>query len=262
MGSMHTTAAGAIDFAADVATLFPDRSCRHGIAAGSEAGFEAVELSLASGEPDAIAPEARRHGMRVILLGLAPAGDGGNDGGGQILSSSIESAAATAATIGCRSVNWPAAIPSAAPARDGLVDALRRAASQLMPRGFRLLFEPLNAPIDEGVRLLQEVDARNLSLACDVERMHRSGERVCDAVARHLTRIAHVRIAPGPFSGNGVDHEELLLLLDRIGYRAWVGCSQPSSGSINFSMLRRHGLGRRQVVSYAPVSAPRQLAPV
>jgi hydroxypyruvate isomerase len=92
--------------------------------------------------------------------------------------------------------------------------------------------------------------------------MHRSGERVAEALIRHLPRIAHVRMAPGPYATGAVDHESMLVLLDRIGYRARIGCARPISGGREESLewLRRHGLERRQAISYAPVSAPRRVA--
>jgi hydroxypyruvate isomerase len=257
MGSMHTTAVGTIDFAADLATLFPQRSAGQAIAAAAEAGFEAVELPGPCEEPaHDIAAVARRHAIKIVLLGLARDDDHGHGGIG---GACLKRAAADAATLGCRAVNWRMPLPVGTEARRNFVDTLRRSAAQLMPHGFRLLLEPIDGPIDEAARIVEQVGARNLSLTCDVERLHRRGERVGEVLARHLPRIAHVRIAPGPFAVSGIDNDGLLRLLDRIGYRAWVGCGQSTRLGLEGALdwLGRQGLGRRPVASYAPASMRR-----
>jgi hydroxypyruvate isomerase len=118
-----------------------------------------------------------------------------------------------------------------------LVKNLRFAAGQALAAGITILVEPVDTCTLPGsylhgtaqtISLLDAVASRNLALLCDVFQMHAMGEEVGPTIARHLARIGHIQIAgwpdrTEPIAGE-IEYQQLLGLIDRIGYRGWVGC--------------------------------------
>jgi hydroxypyruvate isomerase len=239
-----------IDYAANLSMLFTELPFLDRFAAASRAGFIAVELASPYEHPkEAIAEALRRHRLKLVLHDLP---SGRSEHGERSIAcdpdrigefrAGIDLAIDNAAASGCRALNCLAGIaPSGIPERvlrETLIANLNFAAAKLMRAGMRLLIEPINTRDAPGfypsssaqaLAIMDEVDARNLSLNYDVYHMHRMGERVASVMESHLPRIAHFRIAdvPGrhePGTGE-IDYAALLPFLDAIGYRGWVGCA-------------------------------------
>jgi hydroxypyruvate isomerase len=217
--------------------------------AAARAGFRAVEVQLPyDWPPEAIAERLRRHGLELVLHNL-PAGDWAKgergiacDPGREAeFREGVERAVRYAAALGCRQLNCLAGIAPAGVApevvRRTFVSSLRFAAARLGEAGLRLLVEAVNTRdvpgfwlcgTEQAAGIQDEVGAPNLFLQLDAYHARAMGEDLGAAVERFLPRIGHVQIADHPGRhepGTGeTDFAAFFGMLDRLGYRGWVGC--------------------------------------
>jgi hydroxypyruvate isomerase len=153
----------------------------------------------------------------------------------------VDRALAYASALGCTQINCLAGIvPSgvtADRARAAFVSNLQFAAARLKDAGIRLLIEPINTRDIPGfflqrtaqaLEIIDEVGADNLFLQYDVYHMQIMEGDLAKTIERHLATIAHVQVADPPARhepGTGeVNFAFLFGLLDRLGYRGWIGC--------------------------------------
>ena len=117
-----------------------------------------------------------------------------------------------------------------------LVQNLRYAATKLAEDKRTLLIEPLNtydlpsfflSTTQDGLKLLDEVDADNLKLQYDVYHMSKMEGNLTETINSNLQKIGHIQIADNPGRhqpGSGeINYRFLLNELDRMGYDGYVG---------------------------------------
>jgi hydroxypyruvate isomerase len=113
---------------------------------------------------------------------------------------------------------------------------LRHAAVELARHGITLLIEPISTRAVPGfhltrsadaLALVDEVGADNLKVQYDLYHMRLMGDDLGATIAANLGRIGHIQFAdvPGrhePGTGE-IDFPVLFDLIDRLGYRGWIG---------------------------------------
>ncbi len=235
-------------FCANISTLFAERPFPERFEAAARAGFKAVEMQFPYAfDRDLLAERARGAAVEVVLINL-PAGDAGKGDRGIACIPGRESefrdgvarALGYARALGCRQMNCLAGI--APPGveeqalRETFVANVRYAAGELERAGMTLLVEPINTRTMPGfyvnrsgqaLELIAESGAPNVRLQYDWFHMHIMEGRLAETIAARLERIGHMQIAdvPGrhePGTGE-IDFPALFDLVDRLGYRGWIG---------------------------------------
>ena len=229
--------------------------------AAARAGFKAVEIQFPyAWEKERLAEIAERAEVEVVLINI-PAGDPrkGDRGIACLPSRIAEFRAAVARAIeyamalGCTRMNCLAGVaPPEADAellRATYASNLRYAANELALADMTLLIEPISTLAVPGffltrsadaLALIDEVDADNLQLQYDWYHMRVMGEDLAGTMAANLGRIGHIQLAdvPGrhePGTGE-IDFPPLFDLVDRLGYRGWIGAEYAPSGRTEDSL--------------------------
>src|SRR5260221_710087 len=88
---------------------------------------------------------------------------------------------------------------------------------------------------DKGqLALIDEVDADNLKLQYDLFHMRIMGDDLAKTIEANLGRIGHMQIADVPDRhepGTGeIDFPPLFDLIDRLGYKGWIGAEYIPAG--------------------------------
>ncbi len=236
-------------FSANLSFLFTELPFLDRFAAAARAGFRAVEY-MSPYEHD-VAEIARRLadcGLTQALFNL-PAGDWeAGERGIAILPErarefrdGVGRALDIAAALGCERLNCLAGLTPPGAERGlieaTLVDNLAFAAEAAYRRGVKLLIEPINdrdmpgfflTRSDEALRLIDRTDSGNLWLQADIYHMQVMEGDLARRLEAAMPRIAHIQIADNPGRrepGTGeINYAFLLPLIDRLGYRGWVGC--------------------------------------
>ena len=124
-----------------------------------------------------------------------------------------------------------------------LVDNLKFAASELGKAGIKLLIEPINTRdipgfylchTKQAIELFVDVSSPNLYLQYDIYHMQIMEGDLGATIRANLQRIAHLQIADNPGRnepGTGeIDYASLFELLDREGYKGYVGAEYKPKG--------------------------------
>ena len=224
-------------------TDFPGR-----FEAAARAGFRAVEIQFPyAWDTLELAGAAKRAGVEVVLINI-PGGDPQKgDRGIACLPSrasefrdGVKKAIEYAAALGCRQMNCLAGIAprDADPSelRRTYVSNLRFAAGELARAGMTLLAEPISTLAVPGFFLNRSADAfalqdevgtDKLKVQYDLYHMRVMGDDLAATIEANLPRIGHMQFAdvPGrhePGTGE-IDFHSLFRLVDRLGYRGWIG---------------------------------------
>jgi len=242
-------------FSANISMLFKEVGFPERFEAAARAGFKAVEIQFPYGwSKRQLGEIAQRAGVEVVLINI-PAGDPekGDRGIGCLpqrvaeFREGVARAIDYARTLGCKQMNCLAGV--APPGIDGAtlrgtyVSNLRYAAGELARHGMTLLTEPvsthavpgfyLNAPA-QALALMDEADADNLKLQYDLYHMRIMGDDLAETLSANLHRIGHMQIADVPDRhepGTGeIDFPPLFELIDRLGYRGWIGAEYVPAG--------------------------------
>jgi hydroxypyruvate isomerase len=244
-----------LKFSANISMLFREIEFPERFEAAARVGFKAVEIQFPyAWEKSLLAQSARRAGVEVALINI-PAGDPekGDRGLGCLpgrvaeFREGVARAIEYAEALGCGQMNClagvaPADVPSAA-LRETFVSNLRYAAGELARHGMTLLTEPVSTQAVPGfylnassqaLALMDEADCANLKLQYDLYHMRIVGDELAKVVAANLRRIGHMQIAdvPGrhePGTGE-IDFPRLFELIDRLGYRGWIGAEYTPAG--------------------------------
>jgi len=229
--------------------------------AAARAGFEAVEIQFPyAWDRERLAQSARRAGVEVALINI-PAGDPQHgDRGIACLPSriaefrdAVKRAIAYAAELGCRQMNCLAGIAPPDADRATLwrtyVANLRYAAGELARSGMALLIEPISTHTVPGFflnrsadafALAKEVGADNLRVQYDLYHMRLMGDDLAEVIAANIGAIGHMQFAdvPGRHEpGTGaIDFHALFGLVDRLGYRGWMGAEYLPTGRTQDSL--------------------------
>jgi hydroxypyruvate isomerase len=117
------------------------------------------------------------------------------------------------------------------------VGNLRFAADKLKAAGIRLLVEAINTRDIPGfyvcgtqqtLDLIDATGSDNIFVQYDIYHMQRMEGELAATMEKHMARIAHIQLADNPGRnepGTGeINYPFLYGLLDRIGYKGWIGC--------------------------------------
>jgi hydroxypyruvate isomerase len=229
---------------------FPER-----FAAAARAGFGAVEIQFPyAWDQRQLADAAKRAAVEVVLINL-PAGDPAKgDRGIACLPSraaefrdSVPKAIEYAKALGCERMNCLAGVAprGADPGelRRTYISNLRYAARELEREGMTLLVEPISTLAVPGFflsrsadafALVDEAGAANLKVQYDLYHMRIMGDDLAATVEANLERIGHLQFADAPGRhepGTGeIDFHSLFHLVDRLGYRGWIGAEYTPTG--------------------------------
>lgn len=245
-------------FAANLSFLFTEVAFPERFARAAAAGFAGVEylFPYAYAAPE-IAAWLREYRLEQVLFNLSAGEWAAGERGLACLperrgefAESVEQAREYAAILDCPRVHCMAgrypegaasgACPSGLEAEleNTYVANLRHAADRLATVGVTVLIEPINSRLDmpgywlddvaKGLRLLEKIDRANVKLQYDLYHAHIMADDSARRLEEQIACLGHVQLAdyPGrhePGTGE-INYPLLLDLLDRLGYRGWVGC--------------------------------------
>ncbi len=242
-------------FSANISMLFKELEFPERFEAAAQAGFKAVEIQFPyAWSKDRLAQIAQHAGVEVVLINI-PAGDPEKgDRGIACLPSHIGEfrdgvgkAIEYAKALGCGQMNCLAGVApreiDGAKLRETYVSNLRYAAGELARHGMTLLIEPINTrsvpgfyltESDQALALMDEAGTANLKLQYDLYHMRIMGDDLAETIQANLGRIGHMQIADVPDRhepGTGeIDFPPLFDLIDRLGYRGWIGAEYVPAG--------------------------------
>ena len=242
-------------FSANISMLFKELEFPERFDAAAQAGFKAVEIQFPySWSKDRLAQIAQHAGVEVVLINI-PAGDPekGDRGIGCLpgrdaeFREGVAKATEFSQALGCKQMNCLAGVapPGVREAKlhGTYVWNLRYAAVELARHGMTLLVEPINTQTIPGfylndsaqaLALMDDVGAANLKLQYDVFHMHVMGDDLAGTLAANFARIGHMQVADAPDRhepGTGeIDFPRLFDLIDRLGYKGWVGAEYAPAG--------------------------------
>ena len=241
--------------AANLTMLWNERGFFDRFAAAAKAGFSAVEyLFPYAYDKQKLVDRLGEHKLTQVLHNL-PAGDWAKgDRGIAVLPhrrgefrDGVGQAIDYAKALGCAQLNClvgitPDGVDEDA-VRSNLVDNLKFAAAELGKAGIKLLVEPINTRdipgfyltgTKQALELFVDVASPNLYLQYDIYHMQIMEGDLGPTIKANLPRIAHLQIADNPGRnepGTGeIFHPFLFDLLDRDGYKGYVGCEYKPKG--------------------------------
>jgi hydroxypyruvate isomerase len=257
-----------LKLSAHLSMMFAELPFLERFEAAARAGFRTIEFGFAyEYDPDHIAEQLQRHGLRCNNLNAPPGNYKAGDRGIAIFRDRIEEyrqsirlALQYAAKLDCPNVHVMAGTcgeEARADYQRVYEDNLRFACTQAAAIGKRILIEPMN-PIDRPQYLLStqaqayetitRLGEKNLYILMDLYHIHMSEGGIADKLERYRAQIGHIQIsdAPGRHEpGTGEIHfKPLLDLIDRLEYPGWIGCEyQPrSTTAAGLHWLDDHGL--------------------
>lgn len=245
-------------FSANLSFLFNDVEFIERFGRAAAAGFKGVEYMFPYAW-DAAELARRLHDAQLVqVLHNLPAGDweAGERGIACIpgreaeFRAGVEKGIEYARTLGCGQLNClagvaPAGVPDTE-VRATFRENLHHAARRLGENGIRLLIEPINSRVDipgfwldtsqKALVLMDEMREQNLWLQFDIYHAQIMEGDLARRIETGLPRIAHFQIADNPGRhepGTGeINYPYLFGLLDRLGYKGWVGCEyRPLAGT-------------------------------
>jgi hydroxypyruvate isomerase len=249
-------------FAANLTMMFNEVPFLDRFAAAKQAGFEAVEFLSPYDHPaEAVAAAAKSAGVAVVLHNAALGNFGAGERGLAALPSrkaDFEAAMAQAFTyakaLQCPRLHVMCGRVKEGATREAFVASLRAHATHAASQGIKLVIEPINTldmpdyfltDIDEAASIIEEVGPDKVGLQFDI--YHRQVQRgdVARAFQRTLPYISHVQIADNPGRnepGTGeIGWPHLFAMMDKAGYRGWVGCEyKPAGNTVAGLAWRKH----------------------
>jgi hydroxypyruvate isomerase len=241
--------------AANLTMLWNELDFLDRFGAAAKAGFKAVEYLFPYGyDKQQLVDRLGQHGLTQVLHNL-PSGDWAKgDRGIACLSArrgefrdGVGQAIEYAKALGCTQLNCLAGIAPADADPDALlstlVDNLKFAAAELNRAGIKLLLEAINtrdvpgffvSHTRQALEVFAEVSSNNLYLQYDIYHMQIMEGDLGPTIKGNLPRIAHLQLADNPGRnepGTGEIHYPFLFdLLDREGYKGYVGCEYKPQG--------------------------------
>ena len=248
-------------FSANISMLFGEVEFASRFDAAARAGFKAVEIQFPyAWDKRQLAQAARRSGVEIVLINI-PAGDPQKGergiaclpGRAAEFRESVARALEYARALGCTRMNCLAGVaPRGADPSElkrTYVSNLRYAAGELAQARMKLLIEPISTLAvpgfflnrsAEAFALAQETGADNVKVQYDLYHMHIMGDDLAATLSANLPRIGHMQFAdvPGrhePGTGE-IDFHSLFVLVDRLGYRGWIGAEYTPTGRTEESL--------------------------
>lgn len=246
------------NFAANLSMMFQEHAFLDRFEAAARAGFRGVEFLFPYEYPVAeVRARLREHKLTQALFNLPP-GDWSKGERGVAIFSGREAefrgylaqAIDYAQAIGCEQLHVMAGMVPAGASQEQcertFIDNLGYAAAQMKQHGIRTLIEPLNTfdnagyfltSIEQARRIMERVGSDNVFLQLDLYHRQMMQGNLAQTIETHLPVSRHIQIAgvPGrhePDVGE-VNYPFLFDLIDRLGYRGWIGCEyRPRAATI------------------------------
>ncbi len=257
-------------FAANLSWMFTEHSFPDRFQAAADAGFKAVECQLPYDfPPETLAKRREASGVSQIMFN-APPGDlkageyglAGLPGREQEFRDSIRRALEYAAALDCSLIHVLAGI---VPEGDfvprcweAYLENVAWAAETCAPHKVGILLEPINTVERPGYLVslttqardaVNKVGRRNVGIQYDFHNAQLMEGRITRTLEANIDRIHHMQIAglpnrTPPHQGE-MNHEYLFELIDRLGYRGWVGCEYRPTGATVESLdwAKPYGIG-------------------
>ena len=244
-----------VKLAANLTMLWNELDFLDRFGAAAKAGFSAVEYLFPYAYDKQQLSELLGQHQLVQALHNLPAGDWAKGDRGVACQperrgefrDGVGLAIEYAKALNCPQLNCLVGIAPAGIAPEALestlVDNLKFAAAELAKASIKLLVEPINTRdipgfylchTQQALDIFAEVGSPNLYLQYDIYHMQIMEGDLGPTIKRNLPRIAHVQVADNPGRnepGTGEIHHPFLFdLLDKEGYRGFVGCEYKPKG--------------------------------
>ena len=236
-------------FAANLTMLFNESPFLERFARARQAGFDAVEFLFPYPfTASEIKEQLDQNQLKLVLHNL-PAGDweAGERGIACLperkeeFRKGVAKGIEYAKVLGVNQLNCLAGkAPSGVDQKvlhETFIENLRFAADELQKENIRLLIEPINtfdipgfflSTTQQALDILPEVQSKNLFIQYDIYHAQRMEGELAATIEKNLGKIAHIQLADNPGRnepGTGEIHYPFLFrLLDRLGYKGWIGC--------------------------------------
>ena len=236
-------------FAANLTMLFNESPFIERFAKARQAGFDAVEFLFPYPFTATEIKERLDQNQLKLVLHNLPAGDW--DAGERGIAclperkeefrKGVAKGIEYAKVLGVNQLNCLAGkAPSGVDQKvlhETFIENLRFAADELQKENIRLLIEPINtfdipgfflSTTQQALDILSEVQSKNLFIQYDIYHAQRMEGELAATIEKNLGKIAHIQLADNPGRnepGTGEIHYPFLFrLLDRLGYKGWIGC--------------------------------------
>lgn len=257
-------------FAANLSWMFTEHAFPDRFQAAADAGFEAVECQLPYDFPaQELAARREAAGVKQIMFNAPPGnmnageyGLAGLPGREHEFRESIGEALDYAAALDCRQLHVLAGIvPAGVSERrcwQTYLENLAWAAGACMPAGVGILLEPINTVERPGYLVSLTTQAReavnrvgheNVGIQYDFHNAQLMEGRITRTLEANIDLIRHMQIAglpnrTSPDQGE-MNHRYLFDLIDRLGYRGWVGCEYrpPADTLSSLEWAKPYGIG-------------------
>ncbi len=238
-------------FAANLSMLYNEHDFLDRFAAAAADGFTAVEFLFPYAYPvQDLAARLHDHGLQQVLFN-GPPGDWDRaergiaclPGREEEFKRGIDRALTYAAALACPRVHVMAGLAPADADRSALratyVANLAWAAARAAPQGVDVLIEPINTRDipgfflnrqDHAHEVVAEVGAANLKVQMDLYHCQIVEGDLAKKLEKYLPggAVGHLQIAGVPERHEPdvgeVNYRYLFDLIDRLGYRGWIGC--------------------------------------
>jgi hydroxypyruvate isomerase len=234
-------------FAANLGYLFTEHPFLDRFAAARRAGFRGVEFAVPYDYPAAeLASRIADNALECVLMNL-PMGDRAKGDYGiacrpgreREFAEGVARGIEYALALGVPKMNCISGVAAEGEDRGllerTLVSNVRLAAREFKAAGLDLVIEPLNdrdvarfivPRSPDVVRLLEEVDAPNAGLQCDIYHTAMMGDDPATILEDCWPWIRHIQFADVPGRGEPgtgkIEFAPLFELIDRKGYAGWV----------------------------------------
>jgi hydroxypyruvate isomerase len=241
-------------FAANLSMMFTEVPFLDRFAAAAAAGFQAVEFLFPYDHPpEVVAARLREAGLTQALFNMPPGNwEAGERGMAAIpgreaeFRANVAKALTYAQALGCKTLHAMSGITEGmdrAACEEAFVENFRYAADELAPHGITLLVEPINsrnmpgyfiAHQLEAVALVERVSRPNVQVQLDLYHAQIMDGDLSKLIEKMAGKFAHVQIASVPDrhepDEGEVNYPHLYGVLDRVGYRGWIGCEYNPRG--------------------------------
>lgn len=240
--------------AANLAYLFTERPFMERFGAAAAAGFTAVELQLPYDHaPSAVRAELEKHGLTMLGLNTAP----GNTEAGEFGLACVPGREAEFAILFRKALDYVVAIggrqihvlagklpPEQRPAGETVfIRNLMSAADLAAENNITLLIEPINAHdrpgyylnrVEHAADLIAKAERGNIRIQFDFYHVQIAGGDLTRRFEAHLPVIGHVQVGAVPSrhepDEGEVNYPDIFAMLDRSGYRGFVGAEYRPRG--------------------------------
>lgn len=245
-------------FAANLSMMFNEVDFLDRFDAAAMAGFKGVEFLFPyAWEAEAIRDRLKAAGLTQALFNL-PAGDfeKGDRGFAALpgreadFDAALDKALDYAVTLDCKLLHVMSGLVPEGTSREActetLIANLKRAAPKAAAKGKTLIIEPINTrdipryflnTQAQARAILEAVAADNVGLQFDFYHCQIVEGDLAKTFEAQLDLVRHVQIAGVPErhepSVGEINYPYLFDLMDRLGYRGWVGCEyRPQAGTV------------------------------